>query len=55
MGFLVLVLVVVGTLTNVVAGYFAHKRGEPWGGRIAALGIAVWVATVVLPPLLGRG
>jgi hypothetical protein len=39
-------VIVVGILISTIAGYRAHERGERWGGRIAALGILVWIATV---------
>src|SRR5450759_2508625 len=38
-------LIIVGILINTIAGYRAHERGELWGGRIAALGILVWIVT----------
>jgi hypothetical protein len=38
----------VGILINIIAAYHAHKRGEPWGGRFAVLGIVVWGATIAV-------
>ena len=43
---LVLFLAIVGVVVNLISGWYAHKRGEAWGGRIAALGIALWVASL---------
>jgi hypothetical protein len=40
-------MVVLGFLINLVAGCVAIKRKEFWGGRIAVLGVVVWIATVV--------
>ena len=39
-------IVAVGVIGNSVAGHFSRKRGEYWGGRIAALGVAIWAVTV---------
>jgi len=39
------VLIIVGIIVNTIAGCRAHERGESWGGRIAALGIFLWIAT----------
>src|SRR5689334_11587308 len=39
-------LVMVGIAINAAAGYLARKRSEFWGGRIAAFGVAVWIATI---------
>jgi hypothetical protein len=41
-----LLAVAVGILFNAILGLAAHKGGEYWGGRIAALGVAVWLATI---------
>jgi hypothetical protein len=41
-----LLAVFFGFIVNIVAGRVAHKRGEFWGGRIAAVGIAVWLVTL---------
>jgi len=40
-------LVMVGAIVNVVVGCLAHRRGEVWGGWIAALGVVVCVATML--------
>ena len=50
----------VGLVVNAIAGAMAHDRGEYRGGRIAAIGIALWAVTglgqVALPRYLaGRG
>jgi hypothetical protein len=37
----------VGFLVNCIAGSKAAKRGEYLGGRIATVGIAIWVVTVL--------
>ena len=37
-----------GLLLNVWAGFIATARGEYWGGRIAAMGIALWFVTVAV-------
>jgi hypothetical protein len=39
-------MVVLGFLINLFAGCVAIKRKEFWGGRIAALGIVIWLVTV---------
>ena len=39
-------LIFVGVILNVFLGSLAHRRGEYWGGRIAASGIAVWLLTI---------
>src|SRR6478752_10612845 len=39
-------LVMIGIAINVIAGCIAHKRSELWGGRIAAFGTALWIATI---------
>jgi hypothetical protein len=55
--FFTVLLVLVAVVSNVVGGWVAHKREEFWGGRIAILGIAVWLATA-LPAMWivpGRG
>jgi hypothetical protein len=41
-----LLAVAIGILFNAILGHAAHKSGECWGGRIAALGVAVWLATM---------
>jgi hypothetical protein len=45
---LLLFLLIVGVLVNGISGWYAHKGGEVWGGCIAAIGIAVWVASLWL-------
>jgi hypothetical protein len=45
-GFFAGLVLVIGTLTNIVAGCLAYKRHEFLGGRIAALGITVWLLTI---------
>ena len=37
-----------GSLINIVVGSVAAARGEHWGGRIAAFGIALWYLTVLV-------
>jgi hypothetical protein len=43
---LTLLAVAVAILFNAIFGHAAHKSGEYWGGRIAALGVAAWLATM---------
>ena|ERR1017187_9979608 len=40
-----------GVVINIVLGYFVHKRRETWGGRIPAIGIGTWIATIVMVKL----
>ncbi len=48
-GFLLVpLLAFLGVLINVIAGIVAHKRREAWGGRIAGIGIAILVATIIM-------
>jgi uncharacterized delta-60 repeat protein len=39
------VAVAIGPVVNVIAGVLAHDRGEYCGGRIAAIGVALWAVT----------
>jgi hypothetical protein len=41
-------VLIAGLLVNVCAGLIATARGEYWGGRIAAMGIALWFVTVAV-------
>ena len=34
-------------VVNSVVGIVASVRGEYWGGRIAAMGIALWIVTLL--------
>ena len=45
-GFLLLFILVAGSLFNAIIGAIAASRGEYCGGRVAALGIAFWFLTV---------
>lgn len=47
-GFVLVVVLFLGLIANSVAGVLAAKRGEYWGGRIAAFGAALWLLTVFL-------
>jgi hypothetical protein len=41
------ILVLGGITMNIAAGIAARQRGEYWGGRIAAGGIALWLLTIL--------
>jgi hypothetical protein len=41
-------VLIAGLLINVCGGLIATARGEYWGGRIAAMGIALWFVTVAV-------
>jgi hypothetical protein len=43
---LVYPLATAGGAASIYSGWFAHLRGEAWGGKIAVLAIAVWVASL---------
>jgi hypothetical protein len=44
-GFLLLFILVVGSLFNAIIGGIAASRGEYCGGRVAVLGIGLWFLT----------
>jgi hypothetical protein len=46
--FLLLLVAFVGILITAVAGVVAKRRGEAWGGRIAVLGVAILVGTLLV-------
>lgn len=46
--FLLAFALVVGSLINIVLGVKAFSRGEYCGGRISAVGIALWFLTVAI-------
>jgi hypothetical protein len=46
--FLLVFALVVGSLINIVLGVKAFSRGEYCGGRISAVGIALWFLTVAV-------
>jgi len=43
--FLLLFILVVGSLFNAIVGGIAASRGEYCGGRVAAFGIGLWFLT----------
>ncbi|MBS1856399.1 MAG: hypothetical protein JST11_13615 [Acidobacteria bacterium] len=45
-GFLLVLVLVLGSLINAIIGRIAVSRGEYCGGRIAVLGICLWFLTV---------
>jgi hypothetical protein len=46
--FLLVLALVIGTLINIVLGAIAFSRGEYCGGRLSAIGIALWFVTVAV-------
>ena len=40
-----------GLIVNIIAGWAAYRRRELWGGRIAFLGVVIWIATLVALPI----
>jgi hypothetical protein len=46
--YILILLLLVGLLINAVVGGIAASRGEYCGGRIAAVGIALWLVTTLL-------
>jgi hypothetical protein len=47
-GFLLVAVLFLGLIANSIVGVLAARRGEYWGGRIAALGAALWLLTVLV-------
>ena len=43
-----LLVVVFGAAANIIVGFCASVRGEYCGGRIAAMGMALWLVTGVV-------
>ena len=46
--FLLLVVLAVGSPLNIVFGLLATSRGEYCGGRVSAIGIALWLLTLAV-------
>ena len=44
----VLLLLLVGSVMNIILGRLATSGGERWGGRIALTGIGLWFVTIAL-------
>jgi hypothetical protein len=47
-GFLLVFVLLLGLIVNTIVGGMAARRGEYWGGRIAAFGVALWFLTVFI-------